>query len=136
MTATATFASLRSDLVIVEKNAEPIYVGPRQTGVTPGVRHTFREHRCTVKGQKSIDFIRGRMQAPDGPEVWELEADDVPEVTELLAELATADVERVREMLTAERKSSNREIVLATCERILQRHGVSERKPGEKVVAA
>jgi hypothetical protein len=136
MTATATFASLRADLVIVERGAEPIYVGARQVGVTPGVRHSFSEHRCKVSGQKSIDYIRARMQAPDGPEVWELAASDVPEVTDLLAELATADVDRVREILADERKSSNREIIIHTCDSVLQRHGASERRPGQKVVTA
>jgi hypothetical protein len=60
----------------------------------------------------------------------------VPEVTDLLAELATADVDRVREILADERKSSNREIIIHTCDSVLQRHGASERRPGQKVVTA
>lgn len=139
MTATATFASARAELLIIERSAEPIYNGPRQTGIKPSVTHEFHEHRCEVRGEKSIAFVRSRMLAPDGPQIWELNASDVREVTELLAELATADVERVREILADEKASAHREIILTTCLAILDRHGASEHKPGrqpEKVLTA
>lgn len=129
---TAHFASLRAELVVVETPAEPIYIGGRQTGVKPGKYHRFHDHRCMVSGQKSIDWMRQRMNAPDSLEAWELNADDVPEVTALLAELATADIDRVRDIVKAERETSNRHVVLDTCERILQRAGVSERRVGQK----
>jgi hypothetical protein len=129
---TAHFASLRAELVVVEAPAEPIYVGGRQVGVTPGKYHRFHDHRCIVSGQKAIDWMRQRINAPDSLEAWELGADDVPEVTALLAELATADIDRVRDIIKAERETSNRHVVLDTCERILQRAGVGERKVGQK----
>lgn len=133
MTATATFASLRSDLMIVEESAQPVFSGGRQIRTDPGVIHHFKDHRCIVKGAKSIEFIRQRIKMPDAPEVWELDASDVVEVTALLAELATAETDRVRDIRKAEVATSNRQIVLETCDRILQRAGVSERRPGEKV---
>jgi hypothetical protein len=129
---TAHFASLRAELVVVEASAEPIYVGGRQVGTKPGRYHRFHDHRCVVSGQKSIDFMRQRINAPDACEAWELDADDVPEVTALLAELATADTDRVRDILAGERGTANRRIVLETCERILQSAGVGERKVGQK----
>jgi hypothetical protein len=139
LTPTAVFASARAELIIVERSAEPIYTGPRQTGTKPGATHQFHDHRCEVKGEKSIEFVRSRMRAPDGPQIWELEASDAVDVPELLSELATADVDRVREILADEKKSSNREIIVTTCQAILARTGVSESKPGrqpEKVVSA
>lgn len=138
MTPTATFASLCADLLIIEKSAEPIFEGPRQTGTKPGIRHQFKDHRCVVSGQKSIEWVRSRMRAPDGPDVWEIDASDIVPVPVLLAELATADVDRVREILAAEREHAdpNRQIIVDTCEQVLERHGASERKPGQKVVAA
>lgn len=135
-TPTAHFASHRADLLVVERSAMPQYAGPRLIATEPGVYHQFREHRCVVKGQRSIEYMRERLKAPDTPGIWELDADDVPEVTGLLAELATADIDRVRDILDAERKTSARGVVLDTCERVLQRAGVSERKPGQKVVSA
>jgi hypothetical protein len=135
MTAVAHFASLRSDLVVVERTARPVYEGPRYLRTEPGVYHEFADHRCVIKGQGHIDFMRKRASESDTPGIWELEASDVPEVTALLAELATADTDRVRDILAAERETSKREVVLETCLRILQRSGVSERKSGEKVLA-
>ncbi|HTE61713.1 MAG TPA: hypothetical protein VK631_15275 [Solirubrobacteraceae bacterium] len=135
-TPTGHFASLRSELIVVERPAVPQYAGARVVGTQPGLYHQFREHRCLVKGQKSIDYLRERMKAPDAPGIWELEASDVPEVTALLAELALADADRVRDVLDEERKTANRAVIVDTCERVLQRMGVSERKPGQKVVAA
>lgn len=135
MPPTATFASLRAHLVVVENPAQPVFSNGRQIRTDPGKYHEFRDHRCVVKGDKSVAFMRERIDAPDGPEVWELDADDVVEVTDLLAELATADTDRVREIIEAERKTSKRQIILETCERILQRSGVSERRQGQKVVA-
>jgi hypothetical protein len=132
MTVTAHFASARSELLVVERSAVPQWAGGRQIATEPGVYHQFRDHRCVVKGQKSIDYMRDRMKAPDAPGIWELSADDVPEITELLAELATADTDRVREILREERKTAQREIILETCGRILQRSGVSENRPGQK----
>jgi hypothetical protein len=132
MTATAHFASLRSDLVVVEKSAQPVFSNGRQIGTEPGRYHRFTEHRCVVKGQTSIDFVRARAHAGDSPGLWELDADDVPEVTELLAEMTLADVDRVREILTAEESGPKRQIILETCRAVLQRSGVSERRPGER----
>lgn len=129
---TAHFASLRSELLVVESNAQPQFSGGRQTGMTPGVYHTFNEHRCVVKGQRSIDYMRARATAPDSPGLWELDADDVPEVTALLSELALADVDRVRDILQNEEQTANRMIVLETCRSVLQRMGAAERKPGQK----
>jgi hypothetical protein len=135
MSATVTFASLRAHLIVVESPAQPVFSNGRQIRTDPGKYHEFIDHRCVVKGDKSVAFLRDRISAPDGPEAWELEADDVPEVTGLLSELATADTDRVREILDAERKTSKRQVILETSERILQRAGVSERKQGQKVVA-
>jgi hypothetical protein len=136
MTATtAHFASLRADLVVVAQPAQPVFSNGRQIRLDSGVYHQFREHRCQVKGQGHIDFMRSRLRAPDAPEMWELDATDVPEITGLLAELALADVDRVREVLASERSTANRQIVLETCQRVLQRHGVSENATGHKVLA-
>lgn len=129
---TAHFASLRSDLLVVERPAQPVFSNGRQTGVTPGLYHTFREHRSVIKGQTSIDFMRERAKAPDSPGLWELDATDVPEVTDLLAELALADVDRVRDILQDEEQGANRMIIVTTCRSVLQRLGASERKPGQK----
>lgn len=132
MTPTAHFASLRSDLTVVERSAVPQFSNGRQVGSAPGLYHQFREHRCEVKGQKTIDFMRERTHAADAPGIWELNASDVPEVTELLAELATADTDRVRDILQDEEASANRMVILETCRAVLQRAGVSERKAGQK----
>ena len=128
----AHFASLRSDLLIVERTAQPQFSNGRQICVAPGVYHKFQDHRCEVRGQKSIDFVRGRVGASDSPGLWELDADDVPEVTDLLSELALADIDRVRDILQAEEQGANRMIVLETCRSVLQRYGASERKAGQK----
>jgi hypothetical protein len=130
VTPTAHFASLRSDLIVVENPAVPEFSNGRQIGTRPGLSHRFHEHRCTVKGQKSIDFLRSRAHAADSPGIWELAASDVPEVTDLLAELATADIDRIREILVEEEAGSRRMIVLETARAVLQRTGVSERRPG------
>lgn len=132
MTPTAHFASLRSDLLIVESPAQPQFSNGRLISTTPGVYHKFIEHRCVAKGQKSIDFLRSRVKAHDSPGLWELDADDVPEVTVLLAEMATADTDRVRDILQAEEQGANRMIVLETCRNVLIRSGASERKTGQK----
>jgi hypothetical protein len=132
MTATAHFAALRSDLIVVEKTTQPVFSGGRQIGSEPGIYHRFTEHRCTVKGQRAIDFLRARSQAGDSPGLWELDADDVPEVTELLAEMATADVDRIRDIVSVEENGPKRPIILETARAVLQRSGVSERRPGER----
>jgi hypothetical protein len=132
MTPTAHFASLRSDLLVVEKTAQPVFSNGKQISQTPGVYHQFREHRCQVQGQKSIDWVRARAHSFDTPGIWELDATDVPEVTELLAEMATADVDRVREILNEEEAGAKRMVILETCRAVLQRAGVSERRPGER----
>jgi hypothetical protein len=131
MPPTAHFASLRSELLVVEKTATPTFSNGRQIGQDPGIYHRFSEHRCVVTGQKGIDFLRGRAAAHDSPGIWELDASDVPEVTGLLAELAVADVDRVREILREEEATANRMVVLDTCQRVLQRAGVSDRSPGQ-----
>jgi hypothetical protein len=132
MTATAHFASLRSDLIVVESPAQPVFSNGRQIRVDPGKVHTFRDHRCVVTGKPSIDYMRTRAKAHDTPGLWELDASDVKEVTELLAELATADVDRVREIIVEEEAGPARMIVLETARSVLARSGVSERRPGEK----
>jgi hypothetical protein len=132
MPPTAHFASLRSELLVVERSAQPQFSNGRQTGVAPGVYHQFGEHRCVVNGQRSIDFMRGRAKAPDSPGLWELDASDVPEITDLLAELALADVDRVRDILQDEEQGPARMIVLETCRSVLLRLGASERKIGHK----
>lgn len=132
MPPTAHFASLRSELQVVESTAQPVFNGGRQIGMTPGKYHQFREHRCEVKGDKSIAFMRARAKAHDSPGLWELDASDVVEVTDLLAELATADTDRVREILANEKETANRQVILETCVRVLQRAGVSDLKPGQK----
>lgn len=135
MTATAHFASLRSELIVVESSAQPVFSQGRQIGEDPGTYHRFQDHRCIVKGQGHIDYMRSRLRAPDAPEMWELGASDVPEVTALLAELATADVDRVREILAEEEATSRRQIVLQVCHSVLQRSGVSTLKPGQQAKA-
>jgi hypothetical protein len=100
--------------------------------VDPGRYHRFSEHRCVVTGKTSIEFMRARAHAHDTPGIWEMDASDVPEITELLAELATADIDRVREIRREEEASSARMVILQTCDAVLQRAGVSERRPGEK----
>jgi hypothetical protein len=132
VTATAHFASLRAELIVVEQPAQPVFSNGRQIRTDPGKYHTFRDHRCQVTGQKSIDFLRERCRAHDAPGLWELDASDVPEVTSLLAELATADVARVREILQAEEKTSARRVVIETCHAVLQRAGAGELNPGQR----
>jgi type IV secretory pathway VirD2 relaxase len=132
MTATAHFASLRSELIVVERTAQPVFSNGRQISEEPGVYHRFRDHRTVVKGQGHIDFMRSRLRAPDAPEMWELDADDVPEITELLAELATADIDRVREIRANEEGTSRRQIILQTCDAVLQRAGVSPLRAGQQ----
>jgi hypothetical protein len=131
MTATAHFASLRSDLIVVENTAQPEFSNGRQIGERPGTYHFFRDHRCVVSGQTHIDYMRGRLRAPDAPEMWELDASDVPQVTDLLAELATADIDRVRAIRADEEKTANRQIILQTCDAVLQRAGASPLKQGQ-----
>jgi hypothetical protein len=132
MPPSAHFASLRSELVVVEKTSQPIFSNGKQIGQERGLYHRFSEHRCTVTGAPSIAFMRGRAQAMDSPGIWELDASDVPQVTDLLAEMATADVDRVREILQIEEAGPKRMVVLETCRAVLQRAGASERRPGEK----
>lgn len=133
MPQTAHFASARAELVVVERSADPIYIEGRQVGVKPGKYHRFSEHRCKVEGQGSIDFMRDRLKAPDGPEMWEIEASDVPPVIALLAEMATADTDRVRGILAAESDGPARAEVIDVARAILERSGVSERKPGAQL---
>ena len=130
MPARAKFASLRSELIVVEKSARPIWHEGRQTGTEPAKTHEFKNHQCTVENQKSIDFMRERAQAVDGPTIWELEGADVPTVESLLAELATADVPRLREILKAEQDGPNRPVVTQTAEAVLDKIGASPRSPG------
>lgn len=130
MTATAVFASRRSNLIVIEHPAIPQYEGGRQVGTTPGKTWEFRDHQCTVSGQKSIDYMRERAKAADGPEMWELDATDVPSSVELLAELAVADVDRVREILAAEQAGPDRSEITTTAKAILEKVGVAERGPG------
>jgi hypothetical protein len=132
MTPTAHFASLRTNLIVVEEPAQPVFSNGRQIRTDAGKYHVFQDHRCRVSGQKSIDYMRERCRASDAPGMWELDASDVPEVTALLAELATADTDRVREILAAEEKTAARMIVLETCRGVLQRSGLGELKPGQK----
>jgi len=129
---TAHFASARSDLIVVEQTATPVFSNGRQIKVEPGRYHKFAEHRCVVQGKASIEFMRERAHAHDTPGIWEMNASDVPEITELLAELATADIDRVREIRRNEEGTAARMVILQTCDAVLQRAGVSERRPGEK----
>jgi hypothetical protein len=128
----AFFASLRSDLLVVERSAQPKYVGGREVGIDPGRYHKFVEHRCTVSGKESIEHVRARATAPDSPGIWEMDAADMPEVTDLLAELATAEIDRVREILSDEEDGPNRQVIVDVCRRVLVRANVSERRPGER----
>lgn len=132
MPPSAHFASLRSDLIVIERTATPSFSQGKQIGIEPGRYHKFADHRCTVTGEKSIAFMRGRTQAPDSPGIWELDASDVQPVTDILAELATADVDRVREILQTEEAGPKRQIVLETTRAVLQRAGVADRRPGER----
>jgi hypothetical protein len=131
MTATAHFASLRSDLIVVENTAQPEFSNGRQISERPGTYHFFKEHRCVVTGQAHIDFMRARLRAPDAPEMWEIDATDVPEITALLSELATAEIDRVREIRSEEEKTANRQLILQTCDAVLQRAGASPLKQGQ-----
>jgi hypothetical protein len=84
-----------------------------------------------VRGSKSIDYLRERGKASDGPEIWELDgATDVPSSLSLLAELATAEITRVREILAAEQAGPAREEVVGTCQAILEKTGAAEQGPG------
>jgi hypothetical protein len=129
-TPTAQFASHRAELLIVENPAQPVFENGRPVRTTPGKYHQFSEHRCRVEGQRSIDFMRERSKAPDGPEIYELDASDVPTVTELLRELAVADVDRVRQILKAEQDGPARDEVMETAKAVLDKAGVAERGPG------
>lgn len=135
MPPTAHFASGRAELIVVESPAAPQYEGGSQIGTRPGRYHHFHDHRCRVEGQKSIDFLRSRCRAPDGPEIWELEASDVPPVEALLAEMATADVQRVRAILKAETDGPSRGVVVETAQAVLKRAGAAERSPGGQASA-
>lgn len=128
----AYFASLRSDLLVVERSAQPKFAGGREIGLEPGRYHQFVEHRCTVSGKESIDHVRARANAADSPGIWEMDAADLPEVTDLLAELATAEIDRVREILADEEDGPNRQVIVDVCRRVLVRANVSERRPGER----
>ena len=137
MPATAHFASARAELTVVESSSAPIFEGGRQVATKPGRYHQFTDHRCKVEGQKSIDFMRSRMKASDGPEIWEIDASDVEPTETLLAELATAHVGRVREILEAEVNGPARSVVIATAQQVLERAGVAEKNPGgQKLVKA
>lgn len=131
MTVAAHFASARSELVVVERPSVPMYEGGRLASTKPGKTHQFHEHRYKAEGQASIDFLRQRAKAPDGPEIWELEASDVPEEAALLAEMATADIRRVRQILRAEEAGPARQRILETCRSVLARAGVAERSPAQ-----
>ena len=128
--AVAHFASRRSDLLIVERPAVPQYEGGRLIGTTPGRYHQFEDHRLRVEGQKTIDFLRGRMKAVNSPEIWEIDATDVPPSTELLVELVTAEIPRVREILAAEEAGPARSEVVRACRSALEKMNVAERGPG------
>ena len=130
MTETATFASRVGELVVIESPNVPIYEAGRQVGTKPGRRHQFSDHRCVVEGKRSIEYMRARAKAPDGPDIFEIDANDVPPTNVVLAELATADVERVREILADERDHADRQEVIAVAEAILDKAGASARKPG------
>jgi hypothetical protein len=90
MPSTAHFASARSDLIVVESSSVPQYEGGRLIGTKPGRLHRFAEHRCKVEGQKSIDFMRERIKAPDGPGLWETRRLRRARRGSLLSELAVA----------------------------------------------
>jgi hypothetical protein len=136
MPATAHFASARSELTVVESPAAPLFEGGRQIGTKPGRYHHFTQHRCKVEGQRAIDFIRARMKAPDGPDIWEIDASDVPPSEALLAELATADVARVRDILKAEEDGPARNVVITTAQAVLELAGVAQRPPGGQQLKA
>ena len=132
MPARAKFASLRADLIVVEKPARPIWHEGRQTGTEPAKMHEFSNHQCTVENQGSIDFMRDRAKAIDGPTIWELEGSDVPTVEALLAELATAEVPRIRQILKAEQDGPSRPVVMQTAEAVLDKVGTTARPPGSQ----
>lgn len=138
MPPTAHFASARAELTVVERASVPVYEGGKVIGTNPGRYHRFAAHRCKVEGQKSIDFMRTRMRAADGPELWEIDASDVEPVETLLAELATADIDRIREILREESDGPARSPVINLAKTLLQRAGVSEKPVGgqRKTVAA
>lgn len=130
MAPVAKFAAHRAELMVIERPAEPVYEGGRVVRTNPAKIHRFENHQCEVTGQASIDFMRMRMRAPDGPEVYELDASDIPAVNDLLRELATADIPRVRDILKAELDGPQREDVLVTARAVIEKAGVSERAPG------
>lgn len=130
MTDTATFAARATELVVIEKMAEPVYEGGRQVGLKPGKAHKFIDGRCVVEGKRSIEFMRARAHAADGPGIYEIDAADVRSVEDLLAELAVADIDQVREILEEERSSADRPQVTNVAEAILEKAGAPERKPG------
>src|SRR4051812_37813584 len=133
---TAHFASLRSDLLVVERSAVPVYAGGREVGLEPGRYHQFHEHRCTIAGKESVEYMRERAHAADSPGIWEMDASDVQPVTDLLAELATADIDRVREILRDEEENAQRQVIIDVCRRVLVRSNASERRPGERATVA
>ena len=106
--AKASFASLRSELIVVEEPRMPIYEGGRLVNWTKGKSHHFHDHALTVEGVKSIEFIRERAKSPDGPGIYEMEHPDLEPVQDLLLELTTANVDRIREILTTERETAGR----------------------------
>jgi len=124
--AKATFASLRSELIVIEEPRQPIYEGGRLVNWTKGKRHDFHEHTLVVEGQRSIEFIRERSKAEDGPGIFEIEGSDLVPITDLLLELTTANVDRIREILLNERETANRAVIVEACENVLNRMGVSE----------
>ena len=130
MPPTAHFASARAELTVVERASTPVYEGGKVIGTNPGRYHQFTAHRCKVEGQKSIDFLRARMKAPDGPDLWEIDASNVEPVNALLAELATADIDRVREILREESDGPSRSEVIDVAKAVLLRAGVSEKPVG------
>jgi hypothetical protein len=133
--ATAHFMALRAELIVIERAAVPIFENGRQIGTEPAKTHKFTDHHCKVEGAKSIEFMRARTTAADGPEIWELDgASDVKPITDVLAELAVADVDRVREILAEEQDGPNRPAVLDTCRAVLDKIGIAERKPGQHEV--
>jgi hypothetical protein len=130
-TAVAHFASLRGELIVIESPSVPIWDGGRQVGTKPGKSHVFRDHHCTVEGQKSIDYMRERMKAGNGPEIWEMDgSSDVPSAISLLSEMAVAPIDRVREILADEDAGPARPEVIGTARAILERAGVADQGPG------
>jgi hypothetical protein len=134
--AVAHFMSLRAELVVIERAAVPIFEHGRQIGTERGKQWKFTDHHCQVEGKQSIEFMRARARATDGPEIWELDASDYKPVNAVLAELATASVERVREIHAEESEGPAREQVLDVCRAVLDKIGASERAPGQHEVIA